>query len=73
MAKEEPDRIGMAREEARDRIIGLGTWLIDNAAWLTREMDRMAVEERGITVNADLSPDGIANVRVVKNYVMINR
>lgn len=62
-----------ARDEARARIRELGYWIAGHADQLTAEMDEMLVEKDGITINADVDISGVQSVKVVKNYILINR
>lgn len=61
------------REEARSRVRELGYWIAGHADQLTREMDEVTVAKDGVIVNADVGPDGVTSVKVVKNYILINR
>lgn len=61
------------RDEARARIRELGHWIARHADQLTAEMDEMLVEKDGITINADVDINGVQSVKVVKNYILINR
>ena len=65
--------MGNARELAAERIKELGRWLEDHADALTAEMDEMVIAERGLTINSDITTDGIQSVHVVKNYILVNR
>lgn len=62
-----------ARERAAELIMVLGRWLENHAEALTAEMDEMVIAERGLTINSDITTDGIQSVRVVKNYILVNR
>lgn len=62
-----------AREQARIRLEELGEWLRDHAGVLTAEMSEVLLERDGVTVNADIRPNGVTSVTVVKNYIVINR
>lgn len=62
-----------ARERAAELIMVLGRWLENHAEALTAEMDEMVIAERGLTINSDITTDGIQSVHVVKNYILVNR
>lgn len=62
-----------ARQQTAERMKELGEWLIEHADALTAEMDEMLLLRGGLTVNADIDLNGIQSVRVVKNYLIINR
>lgn len=61
------------RDEVRARVRELGYWIAGHADQLTAEMDEMLVEKDGVTINADVDLDGVRSVKVVKNYILINR
>lgn len=61
------------RDEARARIRELGYWIAGHADQLTADMDEMLVAKDGITINADVGLDEVQSVKVVKNYILINR
>lgn len=61
------------REMTRQRVRELGYWIAGHAVQLTAEMDEMVVARDGITINADVDLDGVQSVKVVKNYILINR
>lgn len=65
--------MGNARELAAERIKELGRWLEEHAEALTSEMDEMVIAERGLTINSDITTAGVQSVRVVKEYILINR
>lgn len=65
--------MGNVRELAAERIKELGRWIEEHAEALTSEMDEMVIAERGLTINSDITTAGVQSVRVVKNYILINR